>query len=218
MKQKEEIFKDIKGYEGLYQISNFGNVKSLERDKIYPNGKIQPKKEQFLKPFINGGGYPTVRLCKKSKVKNYTVHRLVATAFIPNPDNLPCVNHKDENKQNNNVENLEWCSVAYNNNYGTRLERVSSSHKGKPHPWQIGRKHSEETRIKMKIARNKRPHPYNRKPIEQYDKEGNFIRTWDYIRQLNDVFGKIVSPAITACCKGRAKTAHGFIWKYKDVS
>ena len=104
-----EEWKDIKGYEGLYQISNKGRVKSLGNNKT--------KKEKILKP-RKCNGYFSVRLCKKGeKPKPFDIHRLVAEHFLPNPDNLPVVNHKDENKLNNNVENLEWCTFAYNTIY-----------------------------------------------------------------------------------------------------
>lgn len=112
-----EEWRDIKGYEGLYQVSNLGRVKSL-RDK---NNK---KRELILKPKIMRNGYLKVDLCKNGKQKTFTVHRLVATVFISNPKNFPTVNHKDENKLNNNVSNLEWCTVLYNNCYGTRLKKV----------------------------------------------------------------------------------------------
>lgn len=111
-----EIYKDIQGYEG-YQVSNHGNVKSLG------NGKS--RKEKILKPFNNTKGYLQVTLCREGKQKQHLVHRLVAQAFIPNPQNLPQVNHRDENKTNNNVENLEWCDCVYNINYGTRTEKTS---------------------------------------------------------------------------------------------
>lgn len=111
---KKEYWKYIKGYEGLYQVSNFGRVKSNKFGK-----------ERILKPFTNSTGYLLVSLCKDGKVKAFTVHRLVAEAFIDNPDNLPQVNHRDENKLNNNVDNLEWCTNEYNINYGTRTERCS---------------------------------------------------------------------------------------------
>ena len=106
-----EIYKDIPGYEGLYQVSNLGNVYGVKR------------KHQIAKN-DNGNGYLYVRLSKNGKVKNHYIHRLVAIAFIPNPTNLPEVNHKDENKQNNTVENLEWCDDIYNTNYGTARERM----------------------------------------------------------------------------------------------
>ena len=116
----KEIWKDIKDYEGLYMVSNWGRVKSIKFGK-----------ERILKPVTNSSGYLSVKLCKDGKVKAFTVHRLVAEAFLPNPDNLPCVNHKDENKQNNNVSNLEWCNCKYNINYGTGIERRSKK-KSKP--------------------------------------------------------------------------------------
>lgn len=110
-----EIWKDIKGYEGLYQVSNLGRVKSL--------GNNKRRKEKILKQVEDGGGYLFVLLCKNGKGKMFKVHRLVAQAFTPNPNNYPQVNHKDENKQNNCVWNLEWCDCKYNINYGTGIER-----------------------------------------------------------------------------------------------
>ena len=104
-----EEWKDIKGYEGLYQISNKGRVKSLGNNKT--------RKEKIRDGKIGNRGYKKISLCKNGKEKKYSIHRLVAEAFLPNPDNLPVVNHKDENKLNNNVENLEWCTQAYNVNY-----------------------------------------------------------------------------------------------------
>ena len=109
-----EIWKDIEGYEGLYQISNKGRVKSLKWGK-----------ERILKPGWNTGGYLKVYLFKNTEAQDRLVHRLVAEAFIPNPYNKPQVNHKDENKKNNCVENLEWITCMDNCNYGTRNERIS---------------------------------------------------------------------------------------------
>lgn len=107
-----EIYKDIEGYEGLYQISNEGRVKSIRFGK-----------ERLLKPKTERKGYLRVDLSKDGKQKSCLVHRLVAMAFIPNHTNLPQVNHKDEDKTNNRVDNLEWCDCTYNNNYGTAIER-----------------------------------------------------------------------------------------------
>ena len=120
-----EIWKDIKDYENLYQGSNLGRARSLDRWVSSKNGSIRCCKGRILKLSTNKDGYLYVCLWKNGKVKNFLVHRLVAEAFLPNPDNLPQVNHKDENPQNNNVDNLEWCSAQYNTNYGTRNERCS---------------------------------------------------------------------------------------------
>lgn len=118
---KKEEWRDIAGYEGLYQVSNLGNVKSLG------NGKARNPnwcKEHILKNQLTRYGYLKVPLSKNGKVKNYLVHRLVGKVFIPNPDNLPQVNHKDECKTNNCVDNLEWCTPKYNLNYGTCQQRA----------------------------------------------------------------------------------------------
>ena len=121
----DEIWKDIKDYEGLYQVSNWGRVKSFDTYKKGKNGSIRFYKGKILKLKTNKDGYSQIGLWKNGKRKYFLVHRLVAEAFISNTDNLPCVNHKDENKQNNVVSNLEWCSAQYNNTYGTRIERVA---------------------------------------------------------------------------------------------
>lgn len=141
---KKEYWKPVVGYEGHYQVSNWGRVKSIKFGK----GRI-------LKPTTNLYGYLFVKLCKDGKVKPFTVHRLVAEAFLPNPDNLPQVNHKDENKQNNIVSNLEWCSAQYNNTYGTRIERVA------------------EKTTNGKCS----------KPVLQYTLEGNFIKEWKSVAE-----------------------------------
>ena len=118
----EEIWKDIKDYEGYYQVSNLGNIRSLKFNKITP-----------LKPYKNVArhGYLEVYLRLPGSKKTFKVHRLVAQAFIENPDNLPQVNHIDENKENNCVTNLEWCNNDYNIHYGTALKRMGIAHRKK---------------------------------------------------------------------------------------
>lgn len=176
----EEIWKDIKGYEGLYQVSNLGRVKSLG------NGK-----EKIRKTNISSNGYLSLILVKNKKGKNFSVHRLVAEAFIDNPDNLPCVNHKDENKLNNCVDNLEWCTKQYNSTWGSVLKRRGSKLKGRKNEWLS-------------------------KHIMQYDLQGNFIKEWesqnDIERQL-----KIRQSSISQCCSGKRNKAGGYIWKYKKA-
>jgi len=134
-----EEWKDIEGYEGFYQVSNLGRVKSLARVVMRSDGKPNPVNEKILKYGIIKG-YCAVVLCKDRKKKMYKVHRLVAIAFLSNPHNLPEVNHKDENKKNNCVDNLEWCTSLYNINYGSHNERVTNtivkngSLRGENHP------------------------------------------------------------------------------------
>ena len=123
----KEIWKDIKGYEGYYQVSNLGNVRSVERIVDYSDGIKRLRKGSILKAEKNRNGYLRITLSKSSKVKKMMIHRLVAQAFIPNPSNLPEINHKDEVKTNNRVGNLEWCSHLYNSRYGTRLKKLSKT-------------------------------------------------------------------------------------------
>lgn len=113
----QEDWKDINGFEGYYQISNFGRVKSVERVVKRKNGTIMKVSEKIRKLFYTTDNYSYVVLSKNGKHKTFLVHRLVAENFLSNPNNLPCVNHKDENKQNDCVDNLEWCSYEYNNTY-----------------------------------------------------------------------------------------------------
>lgn len=119
----------MNGYEGLYQVSNLGKIKRLS--KLKKNYDMNSKEfkmimipEKIVKPQLSRYGYYRIGLTKNFKRIHYSVHRLVAEAFIPNPDNLPQVNHKDENKRNNRVDNLEWCTSEYNANYGTRNKRT----------------------------------------------------------------------------------------------
>lgn len=107
-----ELWKDIKGYEGVYQISNLGNIKSLKR-KTHIQNATRIKKEKILKLQLRNGYY-VINLCKNGCRKAYSVHRLVAETFIPNPNNLPYINHIDFNTQNNSVDNLEWCTQKDN--------------------------------------------------------------------------------------------------------
>lgn len=180
---ESEIWKDIPGYEGKYQVSNLGRVRSLDRiddENHFRKGQIM--KAKLLR------GYARVPLRDGKKQKDYQVHRLVALAFIPNPDNLPQVNHKDQNPGNNCVDNLEWCDAKYNINYGDRNEKVSKKLKGRKCPWAC-------------------------KPVLSYSLDGVFI-CWFESSSAAGKEVNITPTHITACLKGKQKTAGGFIWKY----
>lgn len=126
-----EIWKNITGYEGIYQVSNYGRIKSLKRKKW--NGKsFQIIGEKILKPSINNVGYYVVNLAKNGKQKLVLVHRIVASEFLKNDNNLPVINHKDGNKLNNHVDNLEWTTYQNNNIHAmkTGLNRVKKPIKG----------------------------------------------------------------------------------------
>lgn len=115
----KEIWKDIPNFEGLYQISNLGRVKSFRQST-----KFHKANEYILKPSLANNGYYQVTLYKDTGKKKFLVHRLVAEAFIPNPENHPQINHMDEDPYNNRADNLEWCTAEYNNAYGTARIRI----------------------------------------------------------------------------------------------
>ena len=187
----EEIWRDVKEYEGKYQVSNTGNVKSLNYNNT--------GKEGIMKPQDNGDGYLFVQLCKEGKVKNCRINRLVAQAFLDNPEGYTDVNHKDEDKTNNCVENLEWCDRSYNINYGTRNKKAGKriSEKLK------GRKLAEEHKKKLS------------KPVFSVNKESGLIMWWQSIREAEKCTG-INNSNIIACCKGKLKSAGGHIGFYAD--
>lgn len=185
---KEEIWKDIQGYEGLYQVSDLGRVKSLERMCPKKNGGAYYHKEKILRLGTRSRkgkgslGYQQVDLSKDSVSKTMSVHRLVAMAFIPNPQNLPLINHKDENPRNNKANNLEWCNDSYNQSYGTLPERRKQT---------------------------------CTKPIVMCDKEGNELRTFISISEAGRVMGINISNVVN-CLKKNKKTAYGYTWRYKE--
>lgn len=190
-----EIWKDIEGYEGLYQVSNLGNVKSLSKEKTTKLIGIFKTKEKILSKGKDSRGYYSVVLYKNKIKKDISVHRLVAMAFIPNPENKPTVNHIDGNKCNNNVENLEWCTYQENTQHAYRTG-LNPILKGKDNPM-YGR-HAEN-------------HNHS-KPVEQYDLEGNFIKKWVNMREA-EIALNIARGKVSACCNGNQKTAGGYIWK-----
>ena len=172
-------------YEGLYKVSNLGRILSLGNGGTHKTSKI-------LKTRKNKYGYLQVQLCKNGIRKTFQVHRLVAQTFIPNPENLPEVNHIDENKENNFVflnedgtvnkekSNLEWSTHKNNCNHGTRIQRIAKTQS---------------------------------KPILQFTLDGKFVREWESIKECGrNGFNK---SHVCQCCKGKLKTHKGFRWEYK---
>lgn len=188
MEAKNEIWKDIQGYEGMYQVSNLGRVRSLDREIVTPHPRNPKYIHRYIKmggiksQRLNNKGYREVDLYKNNIQDTRTVHRLVATAFLPNPSHLPEVNHIDENPRNNRLENLEWVDRLQNVRHGTGRQRMGRSH------WT---------------------------PVEQYTLDGQFIRRWECMQQAADEL-HLHMTKISAVCRGKAKTTGGYIWKYPE--
>lgn len=175
------LWRFINGYEGLYKINEFGQILSLKQDKI--NGRL-------LKPRLAQNGYLTINLYNAyGKRKTYSIHRLVAETFIPNIHEKPEINHIDEIKTNNHINNLEWVTPKENCNHGTRIKRVTMS-------------------IDYKVVSEK-----NSKSIFQLDKNNNVIRVWNSTRECMLETG-FDNSNIIKCCRNKMKTAYGFKWRY----
>lgn len=175
----QESWRDIAGYEGKYQVSNLGNVRALN---FHRQG--QPK---LLKLLPSMDGYFQVALWKDSKAKFFRVHRLVAQAFISNPDNKPLINHINGIKTDNKAENLEWCTLLENKHHAitTGLEKV------------IGHEN------------------HNAKAVAQYDKDGALIKTYQCMKYASEATN-IRYTNISQVCHGHRKTAGGYVWRFYE--
>lgn len=183
----DEVWKDIDGFDGLYQISNHGRVKSLSKEFLVSNqycktNNYRKTKERILKPQLDKHGYHRITLCKDGKKYLKQIHRLVALAFVSNPCDLPLVNHKNEIKTDNRSCNLEFCTSSYNQNYGTIKERISAAQSF---------------------------------DITQHTLGGLFIKKWHGINKASREL-KINHANIISCCQGKRKSAGGYIWRYCD--
>ena len=177
----EELWKDIPNYEG-YQVSNLGRVKSLKRFRKGKNGSLVPVKEKILKPQMPNSGYYRVTLCKHSTIKFYYVHRLVYEAFNGQiPENMQ-VNHINEVKTDNRLENLNLMTPKENINYGTGKERCTKKRS---------------------------------KAVLQFDLNDKFVKEYLSTKQVERETG-FAQQYISACCKGKYKTAYNYKWKYKE--
>lgn len=181
MNEIKEEWRDIQGYDGIYQVSNLGRVKSLSRIN-YAN---HHQKERILVPVDHGKIYLFVHLSKGKKVKQTLIHRLVANAFLPNPDNKPQVNHLDEDKTNNRVDNLEWCTSQENVTYGHRIENS----------WKTRTKNNKRGRQVKKISLS-----------------GKVLKVYSTVTCAAEENG-VTSPAIASAI-GRNGTSAGYKWRY----
>lgn len=189
----KEKWKPIENYEYSYEVSNKGRIRSKERvDRIG-----HPWHPRIIKPYAQKSGYLNVSLSDgQGNSKKFLVHRLVAKAFVNNPNDLKVVNHIDENVQNNDYLNLEWCTTKYNLNYGNRGKRASETIKNNPDT----------------IKRLKKMAEQQRKKVIQFTKSGEFVKEWPSTYSTKQ--GGFKPGGVSSCCLGKTKTHHNFIWKF----
>lgn len=195
---QEEVWKDIEGYEGVYQVSTYGRVKSLDRYILKSDGVTSFVKGRILVLAIDKDGYTRIGLCVSNIKKYVYIHRLVAQTFILNPNNLPKINHKDMSPNikegvpvNNYVENLEWCTNQYNNTYGNRLEKFSKTMR-------------------------ERKHINGGRTVYQYDLDYNLIKVWNTVLSIEKELG-FCESSIRRCCYAKIKQCYGYIWSYDKL-
>ncbi len=192
MASEQEIWKDIPGYEGLYQVSSFGRVKSLSREAAVQSKSHRSVPSKILSLNMNRGGYPSVCLCRENKKTTYLLHRLVAQAFIANPKGKRTVNHINGNKSDNRVSNLEW------NTYSENIAHAFKVLGRQPtRPW---------------LGKGGKGYHANKK-IHQLSIDGKFIREFDSITEAAESINLSLS-AMSRVLTGKHKTAGGFMWAY----
>lgn len=222
-----EEWRDIVGYEGLYQISNLGRIKRLISPKC--------KKERLLAVTKDlKYGYCRVMLSKENKARRFLIHRLLAEHFIPNPENKPCIDHINGIRDDNRLENLRWCTHSENNNFPLSRQNKSIVQKelAQNESWrkmrsEASKKAMENPELRRRISearkKNWRDPEYLRrqqirkenKPVLQFDLDGNFLREYMSINEANRITG-INSSYIIRCCKGRCDIAGNYKWRYKN--
>ena len=192
----EEIWKEIEGFDN-YKISNLGRVKNIKFDRL-------------VKPLLDNKGYIMVNLYKDGKMKRLSLHRLIAIAFIPNPDNKPCIDHINTDRSDNHIDNLRWVTQKENHNNPLSLMNHSKAAKGRTISEEQKKNQSEK--MKGRYKGNK----WGSKKIIQLTLDGIFVREWDAIKDAAESFG-VSSSAIWNCLNGKCqvKSIKGFKWEYK---
>jgi len=186
---ENEVWKEVKGYEGLYEVNNYGVIRSVKRKHKSKGGKLQNCPSIKLKPIIDVYGYHTCSLSKEGKQVRVRIHRIVAQSFIPNPENKTQVNHKNGLKYDNSVENLEWNTCKENAVHSFKV---------------LGRKSGM-------FGKFGKCNP-NSKPIYKIDNNGNVVKRFDCLIDVKNEGYNISN--VSQCAVGRIKKAHGYIWKY----
>lgn len=201
-KIKTEIWKDIEGYEGYYQVSDLGRVKSLERKHPSVRGGYYTRKEHLVKQLDNGHGYLYVRLNLNGICKHHYVHRLVALAFLPKNE-LNEINHKNEDKTDNTACNLEWCTHKYNANFGTRQKRT------------IHTKELNQSNLRMIETRNRIGSYGAEKPVLKIGMNGVVIERYNSVSSAARK-NKLSPSHICMCCKQQRKSHGNYQWRYEN--
>lgn len=185
MEKNYEIWKPIIGYEGLYEVSNYGRIISFKKNV-----------KRILKLQKDKDGYLICGLWNNNKCKTIKIHRIVAEAFITNPENKPEIDHINTDRTDNRVENLKWVTPKENRNNPISLDKI--------------RKH------RYKFPKN-RNNPRS-SAVLQYDKDGNFLKEWNTITEAEKYCSGKISTNISSCCRNKCKTAYGYVWKYKRTA
>jgi hypothetical protein len=184
-----ENWKSVSGYEGMYEVSDCGRVRGVDREVHCKNGDVQARKARILKQKADRQGYYIVCLCKCGKLQFMRVHRLVGYAFIENPENKPEINHIDENTQNNCVTNLEWCTRKENVNWGTGHQRGVMNTNFKAFAQRLSKK------------------------TAQLSLDGKVLKVWDSLHAICRETG-YKAGHISECCHGKKKSRYGYRWSF----
>ena len=187
MNNENEIWKDIPDYEGYYQARNLGRIRSLDREVAYNDGRVRILKGKVMKPVMDRGGYLRIHISKEGKTRTFLVHRLVWMAFNGEIQEDFEVNHIDEDKTNNKLENLNLMTHTQNMNFGTRNERIAKAHIN---------------------------NPSKSKPVIAFDTDGNLA--FEFPSTMEAERNGFNQGDLVSCCRGERRTHRGYRWRYKE--